>query len=212
MMKYLVLLICSCFMLHAQTTQQLSNVSSIQWVSSVPSGPNQVSASVHGIKGSNVFYYWVIAKFTGGDAPPSNVAMAVNAPTTLSGSNYVTVSWSNVAGASGYDVIKNNYPSYPSSGSIALVKNTQNLSVNDTGQALSAYTPNTFNPVTCSWYIDNTSGSTPSIVTPCLPSGNSGIQPTGGTNYVPFVTSGTSTRAAVNTDILGLLGAPYNSV
>jgi hypothetical protein len=44
------------------------------------------------------------------------------------------------------------------------------------------------------------------------PSLTTGLQPTGGTNYLPYVVSGTTVAAATSGNLLSILGAPYNAL
>jgi hypothetical protein len=43
------------------------------------------------------------------------------------------------------------------------------------------------------------------------PTGGSGISPTGGTNYIPFVTTGTTSRAVTQSDLTAIIGGYYST-
>lgn len=102
-----------------------------------------------GARGGSTLYYWVIARYPAGAAQPSAPAVVPNTvgEFNLSVSNYVTVNWSAMPGATGYDVLRSSSPVYPASPSCscAVVLNTAGTSVNDTGSALSAYPPGGLN-------------------------------------------------------------------
>lgn len=102
-----------------------------------------------GARGGSTLYYWVIARYPAGTAQPSAPAVVSNTvgEFNLSVSNYVTVNWSAMPGATGYDVLRSSSPVYPASPSCscAVVLNTAGTSVNDTGGALSAYPPGGIN-------------------------------------------------------------------
>lgn len=153
---------------YSQNPQQLSNVGSIQWVSAVPSGPTSISANVVGSTGPAQLYYWVIANFSGGNAIPSKSAMVNNGPNVLNSTNYVTITWNSVTGATSYDVLKSTNANFPGSGQNALIVNTTALTVNDTGQSLTNYTVNTLTSKSCTWYVDGTTSNVATVNTPCI--------------------------------------------
>ena len=123
---------------------QAQNPSSLNISQPPISGPAIVGGLVVGAVGGESIYYWVSARTPGGTTSPvmaqvNNTVGAAN----LSVSNYVTVSWSAVSGATGYDVLRSSTQIYPvpASGTCtcAVVLNTASTSVNDQGGALSAY-------------------------------------------------------------------------
>lgn len=108
-------------------------------------GPAQAGGAVVGSQtGRESIYYWVIARTPGGTTSPTPVVVqnTVGAA-NLTVSNYITISWSAVSGATGYDVVRSVTPVYPVPGTgtctCAVVLNTALLTVNDQGGALSAY-------------------------------------------------------------------------
>ena len=97
-----------------------------------------------GARGGATLYYWIVARYPSGSAQPSAPAIVPNTvgEFNLSGANYVTVTWSLMPGATGYDVLRSNSPVYPASPTCtacAVILNTSSSAVNDTGSALSAY-------------------------------------------------------------------------
>lgn len=123
-----------------------------------------------GARGGSTLYYWVIARYPAGTAQPSAPAVVPNTvgEFNLSVSNYVTVNWSAMPGATGYDVLRSSSPVYPASPSCscAVVLNTAGTSVNDTGGALSAYPPggiNTAVPVNGYLTINNRDAASPFV-------------------------------------------------
>ncbi len=114
--------------------------------SSAPAVPTNVGARYSGPFGQTQIFYFVIARFPAGATNPSQVAIANNTQgvQNLSSTATVTVTWSGVSGATGYDVIRSTtsaFPSNPSPGPYAVVINTSSLSVTDNGSALSSYPP-----------------------------------------------------------------------
>jgi hypothetical protein len=125
---------------------------------SPPVGPGVATVSLTGAQGpsSNTIYYWIVADFPIGNSNPAGPFAAFQAPATLSGSNFETVSWFSVAGAVTYDVLKTTTPQAPSGAcACAVVVATSNLSVNDQSNSTSAYTVNTFNPASDLVILDN---------------------------------------------------------
>lgn len=123
-----------------------------------------------GARGGSTLYYWVVARYPAGTAQPSAPAVVPNTvgEFNLSVSNYVTVNWSAMPGATGYDVLRSSSPVYPASPSCscAVVLNTAGTSVNDTGGALSAYPPggiNTAVPVNAYLTINNRDAASPFV-------------------------------------------------
>lgn len=151
----------------AQT--HLNNIGSIDFSNSLPSPPT-VSTSVIGTQGNATYIYWVIANFPNGDkSTPSQPAVAYNSPNTLSGSNYIKVSWNPINGASSYDVLKTTTYTLPQTGNMALVTATTNTSISDTGQTLTSYTLSTaVVPESCLAYYDVVDYSPAKLVIPCL--------------------------------------------
>jgi hypothetical protein len=155
---------------------QLSNISSIVFSNTIPGPPINVSTTVNGTPGHTIYNYWVVANYPNGlKSTPSTVATSFTSPDVLSASNYVTVTWTPVSGAVSYDVLKTNSFTLPSSGNIALATNVAGNSVNDTGQALSAYTvATTPAPSTCTATYDVIHYNPGQLIIPCLQGGGGG--------------------------------------
>lgn len=112
-------------------------------LASPPPPPPQAQAFVTGNPGSAAYNYWVIANYPGGSAvgQPANVTFA---PNTLSGGNFVTVSWAVQPGASTFDVIRLTPPAMftgvCTSCAVATALGSTVHSLNDTGASLVSYT------------------------------------------------------------------------
>ncbi len=119
-----------------------------------------------GTPGGTTYYYWVMTKYPSGQsAPPVAPAAISNAPNTLNGSNYVTVSWVQVANASSYDVLRTTGPNFPGSCSGCVVATGQTgASVNDTGAALGNYTYTPVSDARAYLTLDNVNYATPEVV------------------------------------------------
>lgn len=101
-----------------------------------------VGAGAIGARGGTVLYYWVVARYPAGSSSPSTAAMALNTvgELNLTVSNFVRVSWSAMAGATGYDVIRSSSPMMPASCvACAVVLNTSSTTVDDTTPTGSAW-------------------------------------------------------------------------
>lgn len=102
--------------------------------------PTISSSALTGTGGGTAATYQIASRTTaGGSVPgPSFAVASANMPAAPSGTNYITLTFAPVTGASSYDVIKNGSlltTVTPVSGS------TVNLTVKDTGQVVTAYTP-----------------------------------------------------------------------
>jgi hypothetical protein len=103
-----------------------------------PPAVSQATATPN-VQGPATYFYWVVARWPIGNAPPLGPVTTTTAPNTLNASNFVTVSWAG-NGASSYDVLKTPTASLPGSCTCLLTSATTVGSTVDTGQALSAYT------------------------------------------------------------------------
>jgi len=158
-MKTLLLTLLSIGGLLAQSTPP----NQLQIYSPAPSPVRQIGGGTVGQSGSTTLYYWVIARYSSGIAVNTTPVAIFNTVGTanLTASNYVAISWAAVGGATGYDVLRSTTPIYPSNPTCtgcAVVLNTPNASVNDTGAALSNYPPAGLvqaSSVTATLYLDN---------------------------------------------------------
>lgn len=144
----------------------LAQPSSYDYKALTPPGPLTVTAQAIGQAGANVYYYWVITNYPLGVSNPAGPAVVYNAPNTLSGSNYVRVSWTQVSGASSYTVIRGTTPNLPSSGLIGLSGNPYSTTtLNDIGTALISYTVSgSIQPAVANVRLDNAQYYAPTLV------------------------------------------------
>ena len=115
--------------------------------------------SVVGTAGTQTYYYWIVANYTEGNAPPSTPFILSGAPNVLSSANYVKISWRPVSGATSYDLLRTSAPTLPATCTCALVIGTTTLQYSDQGSALSSYTVNTLNPSTLGLTLQNQASS-----------------------------------------------------
>ena len=120
---------------------------SIQIAGPAPSGVTNAGGAIIGFSGQGTpLYYWVIARYPAGSTQPVGPVVVPGTPgaANLSATQYVSLSWGSVTGATGYDVLRNitpDNPLGPTCAACAVVLGTTATSVNDTGAALSAYPP-----------------------------------------------------------------------
>jgi len=129
--------------------------------------PNQgvvsASAQTSGARGGVIYYYWVVAQFSGGGVLPASPAIVTDAPTALSSNNKVTVRWTPAAGASSYDLLRTNSPVLPATScTCAVATGVSGTSQDDTGAGLNSYTLSLKPAATGSIRLDN-SGSAPAF-------------------------------------------------
>lgn len=128
-----------------QTDRLITNEVQVLTPALVP--VSTVNAQVIGNGGSATYYYWIVARYAAGNATPSNYALVISAPSTLSASNRVRVTWAGVAGATGYDVLRTTTAQLPNgSALIGRSLNQATTSYDDTGGAMLAYTVSTLRP------------------------------------------------------------------
>lgn len=121
------------------------------WPLAVPSAPTVVATSAlaapaapslvtSGTPGATSYSYYVVAVDANGDTFPSPVTTIATGAATLTGVNYIQVSWLAITGATSYKVIRSASGGTPSSTGI-IASGVTGLSFSDTGIAASAYTP-----------------------------------------------------------------------
>ncbi len=123
-----------------------------------PVAPAGLTIQQVGTVGSsaNVYYYWVVAESAIGNSSPAGPIVGYNAISTLSVSNYFTISWRAASGATGYDVLRTTTSAPPSGAcACAVVVNTGSLSANDQSNTLNAYTVATLAPASLTLALDN---------------------------------------------------------
>ena len=100
-------------------------------------------ANVVGQSGNTTYCYWIIARYPAGNAIPYYPIIISTAPDTLSGSNYVKLSWPSMVGVTGWDVLRTNSITLPSgTNSIALATGltAATLSYSNVNSTFSSYT------------------------------------------------------------------------
>ena len=135
---------------------------SVTLVAPPPPSVSGISATRIGNAGNATYYYWVVARYPGGNSAVSPAVIVTNAPNTLSGGAYIRLNWNAQAGASGYDVLRTTGPTVPNGNcNCAVAIGTGFTTVNDTGTALSSYTVTVQNPASTTCTIDNITSSVP---------------------------------------------------
>ncbi len=94
---------------------------------SVPAAP---SVAVVGTAGSTEYQYEIAAVGPNGDSLPSTAGQVTTGNAALSGTNYNTVTWTAVAGAQSYRVLRQ----VGGTGGYELLVSTGALTINDEGQ------------------------------------------------------------------------------
>lgn len=132
-----------------------------------PPALNQLNLTVVGGLGNATYYYYIIVHYPIG-AVPSNSFIIVNAPATLTNTNYVQLNWNPIAGASTYDIVRSkttsNIFTKGSSGSCTACVVVQGLTTTSYNDSIVPTLPYTLNaPVAASvqFSLDNISHSTP---------------------------------------------------
>lgn len=90
-----------------------------------------VSAEYTGGGNSNVaIYYWVVARYPGGVSVPTGPIEVTGTvgEQNLSSSKFVTVSWTSMPSATGYDVIRSQFPRYPANPTCSMCARVLNTS------------------------------------------------------------------------------------
>lgn len=133
------IVICCLFAVSLTYAQQQIALQSITGTS--PNLSFSFGGSQSHLGSSTPLYYAVMANFVGGSIQ-SNIITVRNGPITLSATNYVTLTWQAVAGATSYDVLKLTSPNIPSgASSIGLHVGITATQSNDTGTGTASYTP-----------------------------------------------------------------------
>jgi hypothetical protein len=144
---------------------QFPAVNTWQFSAGLPPAVQTTNSMITGTPGQTAYYYWVVARYPSGYVQPAVPAFVLNAPNTLSGSNYVTIAWNVPAPqVTGYDVLRSTGASFPGSGTNAVTINTTSTSVQDQGSALSSYTFVPVTPATVSFQLNNRDYGAPTLV------------------------------------------------
>jgi len=121
--------------LKAQTQQ-------INLVAANPSPVQVFNGQITGQAGQQSFYYTVVTTFPAGDVL-SQPFLVQGAPNTLNGSNFVTLFWNAVAGATSYTILRGNgSPVGAPCTSCVVISGTTGTTGLDNGGGLTNYTPN----------------------------------------------------------------------
>lgn len=130
-----------------------------------PQSVTSVAANLVGNPGNGVYFYWVVANYTGGQAQASPPAGIYNAPSPLSAASYVQVSWQGIAGATSYDVLRTTTLALPNGTcTCAVATGLTTSTTNDTGGALSSYTLNAAPGATFTLALNSVNYSTPTLL------------------------------------------------
>ena len=106
----------------------------------------QANVAISGNPGNATYYYWLVANYAFGQSALSQSFGISNAPTVLSGSNFVTITPAYPVGAT-VDVLRTTSPLPPSgTGNFAVATAQTSGTINDQGSGLSSYTVNAANP------------------------------------------------------------------
>ena len=148
-MKRILTIAFSVIMLAGLTLGQQGSVDHIDFdPHPVPIAVGNVTARVFGTPGTTTCTYWVDAVYKGtnplqGETPPAGPVSTSQCPGVLNASNYVRIMWHPSEAAQSYNVFKT--VTAPATGSILLGNTTQRF-LDDTGQALTAWTKPTAYP------------------------------------------------------------------
>jgi hypothetical protein len=107
----------------------------------------QANVAIVGNPGTSTYRYWLVANYTFGQAPISHMFKLSNAPTVLSGSNYVSVTPVYPLGAT-VDLLRTTGDTPPSgTGNYAVSTGNTSGAILDQGGALTSYTVAPISPV-----------------------------------------------------------------
>lgn len=166
MKRFLILLIANCCLLtaaFAQTSQTGTDYIARRVQVQLLDAPQKVqnaSVFVTGNPGPATYYYWIVTNGAIGASSPAGPFQVINAPNTLTGSNFNQISWNNALGAVSFDVLRTSTPGPPSGAcNCAVATTVAGSSTSDQSNTLNAYTVNTFDPSTVVWAITNESVS-----------------------------------------------------
>lgn len=126
---------------------------------------NSITTQVSGIAGSQTYYYWVVANYPIGSSFPGGPVLAKNAPDSLNGSNFVTITWQGLTGVISYDVLRTNTSIFPNGICACAIATgvTTTFIVNNTN-TITNYTINTASAANGFIKLDNENFSVPTYV------------------------------------------------
>lgn len=143
------------------------NNNPITLIANAPPAVNTPSVQIVGNQGSATYVYWVVANYPVGSASPSGGGIVINAPSTLTGSNYVKVSWNTIPGVLSYDLLRTtsltNIPSGNCNCAVATGLASTATPYSNTSNSLSSYTVNSVGSVKANITLLNRNHTTPRI-------------------------------------------------
>lgn len=139
----------------------IAQQSSLSLNSPSPAPVTGVSASVVGNTGNATYYYFVVGTYPIGNAAPSNAAFVGQAPSVLSASNSVRVSWSAITGVSSYTLLRTTTPNLPAACAACKLTTMAGTTYNDIGSSLTSYAVTTAPGASSQITLDNQSASAP---------------------------------------------------
>lgn len=126
-------------------TPGLASTPQVSVTTAFPAAPATVTATVVGTPGSTQYHYWVVSNFTIGNSAPSASAAVTTAAATLTSYNYDQVTWTAVAGANTYDLLRTTGATAPTGAcACAVATAVSGLTANDQSNSLNAYTVSTY--------------------------------------------------------------------
>lgn len=147
---------------------QAANPQTIIVDAPVPPSVNPVNLNVVGPLGQSTYYYYVVANYPIGKII-SNPFVVRNAPLTLSNTNYITVSWNPLPGATSYDIVQVNNQNVFNGGSgtcttcliaSAITITSYNAQTNPSG----SYSLAPIQPSSVSFFLNNRDQATPYFI------------------------------------------------
>lgn len=163
MKKLIGALIVVCGLLLAQTT----GIQTLLLNTPTPPGVQNVYVTPSGTAGQTNYCYWVVAVFAGGMSFPTGPTCNAASNGTLSGSNYNTVSWNLVNGATGYWVIRSTNSVFPATGTTAVnnsVLSSTTASQTDQSNSLNSFTYTPIGTAIGQISLNNRDYSTPTLL------------------------------------------------
>jgi hypothetical protein len=133
-----------------------------------PASPANISTTLTGPLGPGTFCYTVVARYPVGNATLLNPSCVTTAPSSLTNTNFITVSWAPLQGATGYDVLRLPGQTVGSCTNCLLQSNGTATSVQDVGASLGSYTVNDVGGAQCRFYINNRDFSVPRVIEQCF--------------------------------------------
>ena len=151
--------------LGAQQTQQLT------FQAPSPPAPRTLNGSYNGDRGSDTWFYWVVATHPRGQSPLDG-PLRIDDAAVLSATNTVALSWSRAAGATSYSVLRTTTNVFPGGNCACAVATGVTLTSQvDIGSALGAFTHTGVGGATATIRLDNQAYSTAQLVFDLPPSG-----------------------------------------